>query len=263
MYSSNMRIPDKPGRPNAVKSDVTVAQILHSLHEKRLAGVTEIANHIDRPKSTVHNHLSTLQSAGLVVKQDGKYALSLQFLEYGETARRRRMNHGIIKENVRNLAAQTGERVQYIVEERNLAVYLFIATGEKAVTTDSRIGRHISLHATSAGKSILANLPERKRELILEKTPLSEHTRNTITAPDELAAELETIRERGYATNREEHTRGLRAVGVPVMGPEENVLGAISVSGPTHRMKGDRFEEEIPNLLLASTNEIELTITFD
>lgn len=257
-----METPERGGT-NAVKSDMTVAEILASLNEQGLAGVTDVASDIDRPKSTVHNHLTTLQSEGLVVKEDQQYALSLQFLEYGESARLRRMDHDIVRKKVSEIAEVTEERVQFIVEERNLAVYLFIATGAKAVTTDSKIGRHISLHATAAGKSILANLSPDRRTAIVEGVPLKRHTENTVTAREELLEELSEIRERGYALNKEEHTQGLRAVGAPIIGPDERVIGAISVSGPTHRMKGERLEEEIPDLLLAETNEIELRITFE
>lgn len=85
-------------------------------------------------------------------------------------------------------------------------------------------------------------------------------TENTITDPNELFTELEEIRQRGYAFDREERLDGLRCVAVPVKLTDEHVLGAISISGPKRRMRGDRFEKEIPELVLDAANVIEINM---
>jgi len=85
---------------------------------------------------------------------------------------------------------------------------------------------------------------------------------NTITDPQTLYAELERVRERGYSVNKQENIEGLHAVSAPVMDTNGHVFGALSVSGPTHRMKGEWFEDELPDLLLGAANELELNITY-
>jgi DNA-binding IclR family transcriptional regulator len=245
-----------------VKSDQRLLEILLGLKELDGAGVTELAEHLDLAKSTVHNHLSTLYDAKFVTKEGTEYHLGLRFLDLGEAARLHRTESDRIKRKVDSLADQTEERAQFIVEEHGFGVYLYRSRGEKAVSTDSRIGRHIPIHATAAGKAILANLPEERTQAILDDVELSPLTEHTITDYDELMEELETIRERGYATNIEESTTGLRAVGAPILRPDGSVVGAISISGPTHRLKGEIFEQEFPDLVMGATNEIELNISF-
>jgi DNA-binding IclR family transcriptional regulator len=249
-------------KPGTVKSDRRLLEILLGLKELDGAGVTELAEHLDLAKSTVHNHLSTLHDAKFVTKDGTEYHLGLRFLDLGEAARLHRTESDRIKRKVDSLADQTEERAQFIVEEHGFGVYLYRSRGEKAVSTDSRIGRHIPIHATAAGKAILANLPEERTQAILDDVELSPLTEHTITDYDELMEELETIRERGYATNIEESTTGLRAVGAPITRPDGSVVGAISISGPTHRLKGEIFEQEFPDLVMGATNEIELNISF-
>lgn len=82
----------------------------------------------------------------------------------------------------------------------------------------------------------------------------------TITDRDELYDELERIRSAGVAFNDGESIKGLRAVGAPVITPRDTVLGAFSVSAPTHRLKDDLYEKELPNLILGSANELELNL---
>lgn len=245
-----------------VKSDKRLLQILLGLKELDGAGVTELADHLGLAKSTVHNHLATLHGSNFLTKEGTEYHLGLRFLDLGEAARLHRTESERIKRKVASLAEQTEERAQFIVEEHGYGVYLYRSRGEKAVSTDSRIGRHISMHASSAGKAILAHLPDERVVQITDEVGLPPVTEHTITDPDELIADLERVRERGYATNKEESTVGLHAVGAPILRPDGSVVGALSISGPTHRLKGELFERELPDLIMGATNEIELNISF-
>lgn len=73
---------------------------------------------------------------------------------------------------------------------------------------------------------------------------------------------LKRIRERGYAIDNEEKIQGLKCVTAPVTGPNGQVLGAVSVSGSSSRMEGERFNEEIPKMVTRSTTSSELTHSF-
>jgi DNA-binding IclR family transcriptional regulator len=75
-------------------------------------------------------------------------------------------------------------------------------------------------------------------------------------------ADLEDIRERGYAINKAEHVEGLWGVGAPVVGPDDEVLGALSIGGPMRRMRKKVENRDIPSRLLGETNELELNIEY-
>lgn len=250
------------GTGRTVKSDETLLNIVLALKRMNGAGVTELANELGIAKSTAHSHLKTLHEYEFVVNEGGRYHVGLRFLDLGETARHRKKKYQRVRDKIEELARQTNERAQFIVPEHGYGIYLYRAIGDHAVQTDSRIGKHIGLHASSAGKAILASMTDERVQKILDKRGLPAVTEHTITDPDVLREELQETRERGFAINKEESTLGLRAVGVSIAGPDDEVLGALSVSGPTHRMKGEWLESEIPDMILGAANEVELNITF-
>lgn len=246
--------------PDSVQTARTLFDVVECLKEGGGMTVTEVSRELDYAKSTVHRHLHTLEELGYVVQWEDGYHVGLRFLDIGVTARNSHRGYKLIEKKVAELAEETNERAQFFVKEHGMAVYLARSTGERAVRTDPGIGSRIPLHVSSAGKSILATLPEGELFEFFEQTDLEPMTEHTITDPDRLRTELEEIRERGYSFNRQETLDGTHAVGVPVTGPDDEVIGGLSVTGPSHRMKGERYTRELPNLLLGAANELELNI---
>lgn len=250
-----------PGR-NAVKTTDTAFDIIESLWDLETATLGRLADRHDVAKSTVHRHLATLVRRGYVVEEDGEYRLSLKFLDVGQFTRGRVEAYRLAKPKVRELADQTDERAQFIVEENGRSVYVHMSSGERAVRTNTYVGKHVPIHASAGGLAVLAHVEPSRVEEIVERRGLPAYTDHTITSREELYDELETVRERGYSVNDQGHIEGLRAIGAPVRGSDGDVVGALSVSGPTNRMRGERFEEDLPSLLLGSANELELNITY-
>lgn len=246
-----------------INSSVITLSIIEAVESENGAGVTTIAKRLDLAKSTVHNHLNTLLKEKYLIKRDGKYYVSLKFLDIGQSARLRREEYPIIREKVEELSDITDERAQFVIEEHGVGVYLYRSIGEHGVPTSSRVGQRIPLHATAAGKAILANLPDEKVDSIIEQVGLEQFNENTIIERDELMGMLSRIRENGYAINDEESWEGVRAVAVPVMTPDDEVLGGLSVSGSVHRFKDDRIENELLDTVSGAANEIKLNIMYD
>lgn len=226
------------------------------------AGVTELARAVDLPKSTVHNHLRTLERAGYVVQEDGEYRIGLKFLRLGERARRHHEPYRIASGQVDKLAEKTGEIAGLMIEEHGEGVFVYRRRGSEAAHIDTAIGDRVPLHCTALGKAILAFLPAERRERIVDRHGLPKLTENTITDREELFDELETIRERRVAFDEAERLDGLRCVAAPILSGSDAVLGSISVAGPTHRMHEDRFRRELPETVLGIANVIELNIQY-
>jgi len=242
----------------------TSLAVVDRLKELDGARVTELAEEMDLAASTVHSHLATLEDAGYVVKDGDTYKLGLAFLNLGEYVRESHEYFSLAESKVEQLAEETGGRAHFIVEEHGRGIYIYTRSGKHAVETFSRDGRRLYLHRTAAGKAILAYLSRQRVEEILDRHGLPRRTSNTITDREELFEELRAVRERdGIAFNTEEQVRGIRAAGAPVRDPNGVVIGALSVSGPTHRMKGDRLHEEVPDIVLGTANELELEIEYD
>lgn len=244
---------------DAVGAVKTSASVVEALKHLGSAGVTELANETGISKSNVHRHLVTLEELGFVLKDQNRYRLSLRFLEYGGEIRERHAQTRLIKPKVGELAERTQEVAQFMIENDGYAVVIYKQSGRKGVSISSRIGSHLPMHQVASGKAMLANMPAERVEDILDKRGISQATDNTITDRDELFDELEQIRERGYAINREESTEGLLAMSVSVSGPD-GFIGACALSGPAYRMQ-EKFEsDQVQQTALSIANEIELEL---
>lgn len=243
-----------------VKTSQKTIRLLSVLQELGSAGVTELASAAGMNKSTVHNHLSTLKTEDLVTQDGSEYTLGLRLLEFGSQARNQQPLYGVAMPEVERLADQTGELANLVVEEYGHGVYLICEQGDDAVDLDIYPGVRRSLHLTASGKAILAHLPEERVEKIIDTHGLPAKTEQSITDRKELLEHLETVRERGFAVDDEEHISGLRCIGTPIFGEGGDVLGAVSVSVPVTRMSDKRFHKEIPDSVRSATNVIELQV---
>lgn len=245
---------------HTVKSTATTFQIAELLRKQRGATIKWLADELDLAKSTVYNHLATLEDQGFVVQQGDTYDLGLRFLQLGSYVQYRDDMYAQVEPKVQEIAEETGERCHFVVEEHGLGVCLFTYTGEHAVSVQPDIGQQIYLHSSASGKAILAHLPEEMVESVIDRWGLPPVTDRTITDRETLDDKLAEIRETGVAYNDGENISRTRALGVPISAPDDRVIGAISIQGPAHRLDGSWFEEDVQDLLLGTANELELNI---
>ena len=81
------------------------------------------------------------------------------------------------------------------------------------------------------------NADNHKKSSYLKRNPLKRFTPNFITHPETLKKVLAKIREQGYALDNEEFSEGLMCVAAPIFNYSQMEVGAISISGPTNRIK--------------------------
>lgn len=234
--------------------------IITELKDRDGARVTELADATGLSKSSVHKHLATLRAGDFVSKDGDVYRLGLRFLDIGGHVRNQVEGNTLIQEKLKELAAESGETAQFTVAEHGRSIVLYRETGSHGVFSKGRVGKRFHMHLTAAGKAILAHLPSDEIRQVVETHGLPATTEHTITDEEELFAELETVRERGFATNKSESTKGLRAVAAPLMDPNDEILGAFAVAGPAHRLKDDRLETDLPDLIHRVVNELELNL---
>ncbi|WP_144901011.1 IclR family transcriptional regulator [Halobellus captivus] len=244
-----------------VKTTQASLSIVEELLEDGPATIEELEERFDLATSTVHRHLTTLRENGYVIRDGTTYRLSFKFLTVGGQLRRQIEGYSMIKQKIDDLAHLTDERAQFIVREETDRVYLYTEIGDNPVQTGAHIGRRGPIHASAAGKAILAHTPKSVQRDILESISMNQTGPNTITDTTRLEEELDGIREQGYALNLEESTAGVHAIGAAVVTKRQSdPIGAISVSGPATRLKRERIEDELVDLVLAATNELELHI---
>lgn len=245
-----------------VKSVERAIRLVQTIQRRNGASVTELSNDLGVAKSTVHNHLRTLERHGYLVREGDSFQLGLKYLDHGGFARERKPAYAIARPKVRSLANETGELCQFVVGQRGEGIVLFQVQGEQAVETQSRVGMHAPLHSMPGGKAILAHLPVEQVNEIADRHGLPATTEETITDAGALFTELERVVEREYAINQSEHISGLDAFSVPIKSGDNDVLGALAVVGPSHRMSDEQYEREVTDSLLEAANELELNVTY-
>lgn len=247
---------------DTVRAVERTLDLLEFLRDNGPAHLSTVTEELGLAKSTAHRHLGTLEHRGYVTSSDSGYTLSLRFLDFGEYTRMRSPEYELAAEKVLAIAKQTDERAQFMVEEHGQAVYVYHQAGQHAVEANTYPGKRVPIHASAAGLAILSEYEKERVDAIINQHGLPSLTAQTITDPDTLYEELATTRKRGYSINDQGVIEGLRAIGVSVCGPDGEVIGGLSVSGPINRMDGERFDETLPKLLLGATNELELNIAY-
>lgn len=245
-----------------VKAAKITLQVVEILRKLDGAGVSEVADKLDMPTSTVHDHLRTLTQEEYLVKEGSQYHVSTRFLQLGDQARSRKKVFKIARPEIDELAEETGEHSNLMIEEHGLGVFLYKARGPDAVQLDTHAGMRVPLQTTALGKTIMAFRPRDEVEAIIDRHGLPAVTPRTITDEAELFDTLEQVRERGYAYDDEERVKGMRCIAAPITDADDRAIAAVSVSGPKSRMQEPRFTDEIPEEILRSANVIEVNLIY-
>jgi IclR family KDG regulon transcriptional repressor len=203
-------------------------------------GVSELASRLGVGKSTVHRLLGTLKQEGFVQQnpRTGRYALGLRLLDLGAQAAARldlRESAAPFLDDLRN---RTGETTHIAVLDGAEVVYVERRESPRTLRLFGQVGRRNAAHCTSTGKVLLAHLPARRLEALLETMPLEPRTPSTITDRQQLREELAKVRTLGYATNVNESEIGIASIAAPIRDATGEVVAAISVAGPLPRFEG-------------------------
>lgn len=241
-----------------VKATKTSFGVMKAVLNLETATASAIAGELNLPTSTVYDHLRTLETEGYLEKQDKEYRLSPQLLEFGGYARSKSRLYQVGVPQVDDLADRSGEQANLMVENDGLGVFFYSARGEDALEFDTYSGMKVELHTTALGKAILANLPDERVDEIVDTHGLPAYNENTITDRAQLDKELDEVSERGYAIDNEERLNGVCCIAAPISSDEST--GAISISGPTSRIKKG-IDDKFAPMVIDAANVIEVNMT--
>jgi len=235
-----------------VKLDYRVASVDKALdileflsRQRRESGLRELSTSLNIPKATLFRYLVTLERRGYVRKnpENDKYGLGFKILELSNCVLGNMTVHEVALPYMQELLDRFKETVNLGVLEDNEVVYIEILESPRSFKMSSQVGGRDFPHATSIGKAMLAFLPEKKVDSIIDVTGLPKRTEKTITLLAQLKEELAMIRQRGYAMDNGENEEGARCVGAPIFDRRGDVIAAISISGPAFRSSGQETQE--------------------
>jgi DNA-binding IclR family transcriptional regulator len=199
-------------------------------------GVTEIADRVRLPKSTVARMLTSLAQEGAVeqIPGDTRYRLGPRLGSLAAGVRPTRRLVAVAHPYLVELANQAGEATGLSVPEGPTMHYVDQVESPNPVQVRDWTGTRIPMHAVSSGQVFLAHFPPPALSRFLA-APLERFTDNTITDASGLLARLRDVRREGYSWVREEYATGINSVAAPVADANGEVVAAVHIHGPSYR----------------------------
>ena len=179
-----------------------------------------------------------------------KYWLGNRLFTLGKSVENRMGLREIVAPYVSELYEAYHEVINVSVLERNQndiykSVIIYKADNPSQVLkANPPVGSSSECHCSSIGKCLLAFGNDVDLS-VYESHPLAVHTIYTISSVKQLEEELERVREKGYAIDREELEIGLTCIGAPILDHSGHAIAAISLSGPTSRILAGDLSERI------------------
>lgn len=220
--------------------------IEHLSRHPRGLSLTEISRDLGLNISTVHHLLSTLAPRDYVSQdpETKKYRLGFKFLTIG-----RGILDGL---DIRRIAAPHLWRlhdklelpVHLAVLRNGQAVYIEKIDKPGGLSLATYIGFATDPHAAAGGKVLLSEMSAEEVAELYQGRPFVTQTEHTIANLADLLAELDRVRQAGWAVDDEEYYEGARCVAAPVRAGGR-IVAAVSVTGSIFTMTLDRIETEV------------------
>ncbi|MFI6794806.1 IclR family transcriptional regulator [Streptosporangium canum] len=220
---------------SGVQSVDRALDVLEALAERGgEAGLSEIAARTGLPYGTIHRLLRTLLVRGYVRQEsDRRYALGGALVRLGEVAER--MVGTWAQPYLAKMVELSGETANLAVLEGDFIVYVAQVPSPRRLRMFAEVGRRVLPHSTAVGKVLMAGRPDTEVASLVERTGMPRRTANTITDLPGMLAELERVRDRGYAMDLGEEELGVHCLAVGVH-DGSRMVAAMSVSGPAERI---------------------------
>lgn len=231
-------------------------KVLDLLSEHDELGVTEISKALHISKTGVFKMLYTFEKKKYVAKTtDSKYRLGIKFVDYGSIILERQNILDLARPFIQRLRDKHNETTHLGVLDDDLDIIFMLKEASTAsIQMASRVGSKMPFYATAAGKTLVANNLDEEIKDKIRSYSFVKFTENTITDYERLNNQFKKIKEQGYGEDLEEYEIGLTCYAAPIKDVNGNTVAAISISGPTKRMK--KSKEQLIGSLKETANKL-------
>ena len=240
----------------AVQSVERAFLLLRALAQGPL-GVTELAEQVDLPKSTVARLLAALEAENAVeqVEAGGVYRVGAGLIDIAGTVPAGRSLVVAARPHLLELAEALGEVAGLSIVDHGQVFYLDHTESSSDVQLRDWTGEYAPLHAVPSGMAMLAHFSTTQQEAHLSE-PLEQCTPWTTLDPQVLADRLTQIRSLGYAWGYEEFAEGINSVAAPVLSDKGEPIAALHVHGPAYRYPDPDLAHDHGLAVVAAANRL-------
>ena len=223
-------------------------------------GARELAKEGGLNRATIYRILSTFESNRFLVKDvvTKNYSLGIRLWDLGLVMYDSLSLSKLVRPILEELMINTGESVFLTGLEGEDGLTLEAMEPDNKVTYSVSVGSRVPLYAGASYRAILAFMD---RDIIKQvlSSPLNSYTSATLTNHKKILKKLELIRENGWAQSEGEYTKDVVAIAVPLFYNHQDVVGSLTVAGPTYRLTENDIEKNLIYLKEAR-NKIEIVL---
>ena len=228
--------------------------LLRATAEDRNANVSSLARTAGLPRATALRMIQTLEQEGFLLRipGDDRVLLGPELLRLARNTDEQLLLREVSRPIIADLVGTIRETVTLSVIAPDGGLDLVDQVdGPAQLRPQSWVGQRFPMHASASGKVLLATYDEERLQRYLLE-PLPRFTTSTITTADALRAELDGVREQGYAVTMDEEEEGLAGISTGIHGDGDQLLGVLTVGGPTQRLDRQRGRHAVDHLLRAA-----------
>ncbi len=219
--------------------------VLEFLRSEQAASLSEIATRVQLSKTSAFRLIRTLQASDcLTVNANGEYQLTRGYQAMGQIQWLGRLLRAGVP-RMQQLSSDLGETVSLAALFENRSEVVAVVESAHPIRMSNVVGHILPPNASSLGKAITAFQPPERREKLVRSFGAWKLTQHTITDASALRQEFDNVRERRYATDREETVLDGICFGAPIFGAKDEVSAALSSSFPKSRVRDAAHEREI------------------
>ena len=243
----------KPAPAGTSTLDLALRAVEYLVQQSRPATLAHIAEALSASKATIYRHLVTLQRHGFVRQEPetGRYEAGIKLMVLGESLRQRFDIVSAAREDLMTLRDRTGQAVTVCAAIDAELIVLELIQGRTLIEFSTRPGTRLAFHASAHGKIWLA-FGSQERAKAIANGPLQAWTPATIVTRDALVADLDTVRERGWATAPDEVITGVNTLAAPVFDHRQILVGSIAIVGSTQFITPTPDPEQIREVVGAA-----------
>jgi DNA-binding IclR family transcriptional regulator len=203
--------------------------------------ITELSDRLGFPKNSVFRICRSLHQMGYLTQTGKTYFLSTKLLALGYAALGEQNLVEKALDVMRDLRDEINETTLFGTLFGNEGVTLEQVVSNQSIKFVIDVGHRFALHTAAPGKAILAFLPEKERDHILNQLDFKKYTSNTITSRKSYLSLLREVRDKGWAVDNCERLDGINCVAAPVFNFRNMPIAAVWVTGPDFRMPPASF----------------------
>lgn len=228
-----------------VSKAICILDLLVPQGNERELSVTDIGKELNMPVQSVHRILCSLAEHGFVSQNSKtrKYRLGLSVMKYGFLMWDSLMFRTVARPFMEELSKKTKETIYLASRENQEGVYIDSIDSPQILKISEPIGLKLPLLVGASNRVMLAFLPKKVREKILDNVDWSSIPSLKTMTRESVEQDLEQIRSRGYAITTGEATEGTTGIGAPIFSYEDTVIGSLNCAGPSVRFTESNIEK--------------------